>query len=80
MQAFVKHITEFTDLKQIALSKGLGQNAGVTLADDEATREPGNNEAANNMNDVAVNFLSKSMSTQSGRVITLSHRALASYQ
>ena len=31
LQAFEKHITEFTDLKQIALSKGLGQNPGVTL-------------------------------------------------
>lgn len=32
LPAFMKHISVFTDLKQIALSKGLGQNPEVTLA------------------------------------------------
>jgi hypothetical protein len=49
-------------------------------SDDEATKEPESSKSANNLNDVAVNFLSKSISTRSDRVITFSHRALASYQ
>ena len=32
LQAFVKHISELTDWKKVALSKGLGQNPAVTLA------------------------------------------------
>ena len=32
LQAFVKHTSEFTDWKQVTLSKGLGQNPAVTLA------------------------------------------------
>lgn len=48
--------------------------------DAETTNEDEHDETDDTLKDVAVNFLSKSIHTRSGRVITLSNRALSSYQ
>ena len=48
--------------------------------DAETMNEDEHDETNDTLKDVAVNFLSISIDTRSGRVITLSNRALSSYQ
>ena len=60
------------------------QNASQDLeydsGSDKEERESAEDEGENSLDLNAINFLSRSVRTRSGRVIFLSHRALASYQ
>ena len=60
------------------------QNASQDLeydsGSDKEERESAEDEGENSLDLNAINFLSRSVRTRSGRVISLSHRALASYQ
>ena len=47
---------------------------------DEEERESAEDQGKVSLDLNAINFLSRSVRTRSGRVIFLSHRALASYQ
>ena len=47
---------------------------------DEEERESTEDEGEDSLDLNAIHFLSRSVRTRSGRVISLSHQALASYQ
>ena len=47
---------------------------------DEEERESAEDEGEDSLDLKVINFLSRSVCTRSGRVISLSHQALASYQ
>ena len=47
---------------------------------DEEERESAEDQSEHSLDLSAINFLSRSIRTRSGRVISLSHRALTSYQ
>ena len=57
-------------------SQDLEQDSGS----DEEERKSTEDEGEDSLDLNAINFLSRSVCTRSGRVTSLSHRALASYQ
>ena len=56
------------------------QDSEYDSGSDEEERESAENQGEDSLDLNAINFLSRSIRTRSGRVISLSHRALASYQ
>ena len=56
------------------------QDSEYDSGSDEEERESAEDQSKHSLDLNAINFLSRSIRTRSGRVISLSHRALASYQ
>ena len=56
------------------------QDSEYDSGSDEEERESAEDEGEDSFDLNAINFLSRSFRTRSGRVISLSHQALASYQ
>ena len=56
------------------------QDSEYDSGSDEEERESAEDEGEDSLNLNAINFLSRSVRTRSGRVISLSHQAQASYQ
>ena len=65
-------VLEYSD-QQSEYDSGSGEEEGDSSEDQEEVTPP-------DLNSNAINFLSRSIRTRSGRAISLSHRALASYQ
>ena len=56
------------------------QESEYDSGSDEEEREPAEDQGEDSLDLNAINFIPRSVHTRSGRVISLSHRALPSYQ
>ena len=56
------------------------QDSEYDSGSDKEERESAEDQGEDSLDLNAINFISRSVRTRSGRVISLSHRALASYQ
>ena len=56
------------------------QDSEYDSGSDEEERESAEDQSEHSLDLNAINFLSRSIRTRSGRVISLSHRALTSHQ
>ena len=67
--------------KRSYLSETASQDSEYDSGSDEEERKSAEDEGEDSLDlKFRINFLSRSVRTRSGRVISLSHRALASYQ
>ena len=60
--------------------KNASQDSEYDSGSDEEERESAEDQGEDPFDLNAINFLSRSVRSRSGRVISLSHRTLASYQ
>ena len=60
--------------------ENVGQDSEYDSGSDDEERESAEDQGEDSLELNAINFISRSVRTRSGRIISLSHRALASYQ